>query len=1707
MNSRFALAVGTLSWMLTASLGAAPGPADLKAAPVPNRLGLTLHEYRFSWLVRGQQSYRVLVASDERRLALDVGDLWDSGPRMGSLPEKPIEGGLVQGECLYRGKAFEAGSTAWWKLRTWDREGVPGDWSKPQKISIPVADVSVKEIPRPTFTRGAVKFVDGRGGKAAAFTREVQISAADYGDLRLPGTTIAAWIRSERLTDSWQCIYRKDDGARRLLAIGKEGPFWGLWCGFFIGGKYVEFGAPYEGKKLVNGGWHHVAVTFAGEILRLYVDGQMIGEQKQAGALNPGGNAPAFIGSDRGRSEFFQGEIDDLRIYEGGLRREQIAALALGKPEGIKEALVAHWKFDGEVRNEAVVVPEVSRNRIALLGGSLVYGMEKHGFFESAVLARWPHHEITIRNLGWPGDDVVGTARGEFQSARGPGTWRPRGSEPGAGYQELLGQVRSAKPTTMIIGYGAEAAYLETEAEMAEFQTGYRSLLRDLEATGAKLILLTPVFQSVNHPGSSLERHRRLGKVALFIKEQGMERGHGVIDLQRIKDFSLELFWAGDAGNYRTAIDLSEEGYRRLAAQMARDLDLTREAGITCNERAEQSSLVRGKGLRVVDVQETKNGARGTVVLDQLPGAASSISLAGDRNLYHGGNLIGKAPGPDWGTGVVTGGPDLEQAEALRRAIIRKNGYHRAKIRPLNKTYIFLFRRHEMGHFAHEMEDYDELVEGVEQEIALLRVPTAHRYEFRGLRAWSAPRQYPDHEVPKQIPDPDVREELAALKVAEGFQVNLFAKDPMIANPINLNWDWKGRAWVSTSSTYPHPRPGEKPNDRIVILEDIDADGTADRHTVFAEGLLVPHSVMPVPGGAYVCSATEVLFLADTDRDDVADSREVIFSGFGNADVHHMIHGFRWSPWGDLHFTQSIYINSFIDTVHGPRRMNGSGIWRFRPETRRLEPFATGMVNPWGFAFNRWGQSFATDGAAGQGPHYVFPGSAFRSAVGAHRVLDGLIRGKPNNTGGEFVAGRHLPEHWQGSFLGNDFRANRTVRYELKESGSGYSAREVETVLHSSHRSFRPIDIKMGPRGAIYVVDWYNAIIDHGEVDFYHPLRDKSHGRIWRITAKNRPLVPAPDIAESSHEELLDLLKSPEPYTRNQVKRALIQRPFDPLWPTVARWLDKLDRADPRFEQHRLEALWVLMRNRIFESPLLDEILRSPSAQARAAAVRAVAYAGGEALVAGEEILSRLGRAANDEHPQVRLEAVNGLRGIGSLEAANLALRALDHPTDNNLEYALELTVRQLRDQWLPAMESGKQVFEGVPSRLAYALREVNDPRAVGRLVELVISGGIEADNLPQAVATISALGEEGDLSTMVELAGRRPALLIAVARGGAENGRVPGNAVKILSLLESKEAEVARSAAELAGLWKISSAGVKLAGMASAPQTDSLTVSVACRALGRLGSYDRLREFSAPGRSSILRTHAVVAWARNDPPEAAPVAVVLLAQLKEEVQVGIVMESFLTHERGPAALVAALERAILPEKNAIEGVRRAYASGREVTALIAALTKAGSLKPLSQDLSSQQRRELLAEVVKRGVIDRGRQIFERKALACTTCHLVNNRGGMVGPDLTSVGTYATPESLLESLLNPSSTIKQGYETAVVTRKDGTSVAGLLQRKTDSATLVRDPVGKVIAIPSGEIARIDRSSVSLMPPGLTAFLRRDELIDLMRYLTSLGKEP
>ncbi len=554
-----------------------------------------------------------------------------------------------------------------------------------------------------------------------------------------------------------------------------------------------------------------------------------------------------------------------------------------------------------------------------------------------------------------------------------------------------------------------------------------------------------------------------------------------------------------------------------------------------------------------------------------------------------------------------------------------------------------------------------------------------------------------------KIPDPDPEIERKALQMADGFEVKLFAADPLLAKPIQMNFDPAGRLWVACSEAYPQIKPGQKANDKIIILEDTNGDGKADKTTVFADGLLIPTGLEPGDGGVYVGASTELLHLSRPDGDKGPLRRRVILSGFGTEDTHHIVHTLRWGHDGMLYFNQSIYIHSHMETPYGPRRLGGGGIWQFRPETRRLEVFARGWWNPWGHHFDRWGQSFVTDGAGTEGVNPVVVGASYTAAPHATRLLQGLNPGHPKYCGCEIVSGRHMPEAWRGNLITNDFRSHRVCRFTLAPEGSGYTATLQADLIKSNHPAFRPVDVKMGPDGAIYIADWYNPIIQHGEVDFRDPRRDVSHGRIWRITAKGRPLVPRPQLVKASTAELLAALETPEDWTRHHARRVLKERGASIL-PELKAWTAKWDRGNAEHEPLLLEALWTYQALDEVEPKLLSALLQAKDYRIRAAAVR-VASSWHDRLANPLELLAP--RVA-DEHPQVRLEAVRALGQVPSARSAELALNALDKLVDKYLDYGLWLTMRELEPHWLTALQQGRFNASGNSRHLLFALQSAD---------------------------------------------------------------------------------------------------------------------------------------------------------------------------------------------------------------------------------------------------------------------------------------------------------------------------------------------------------------------------------------------------------------
>jgi putative heme-binding domain-containing protein len=967
---------------------------------------------------------------------------------------------------------------------------------------------------------------------------------------------------------------------------------------------------------------------------------------------------------------------------------------------------------------------------------------------------------------------------------------------------------------------------------------------------------------------------------------------------------------------------------------------------------------------------------------------------------------------------------------------------------------------------------------------------------------------------PRDIPDPDPDIERKSFVVADGFEVNLFAADPMLAKPIQMNFDPSGRLWVASSEVYPQIAPGQTANDKILVLEDTDGDGRSDRTSIFADGLLIPTGIEPGDGGAYVANSTELLHFADTDGDGKADRKRILLSGFGTEDTHHLIHTLRWGYDGQLYFNQSIYIHSHIETPHGVRRLGGGGIWEFRPETMELEVFIRGLINPWGHHFDRFGQSFATDGAGNEGINYCLPGAYYATAPDAVRILRGLNPGSPKDCGAEFASGRHLPEEWRGNLLTNDFRGNRVVRYVISEDGAGFAARELAELIKTPHVAFRPIDIKMGPDGAIYIADWYNPIIQHGEVDFRDPRRDHTRGRIWRVSARGRPLVERPRLVNAPIESLLDALRAPEDWTRQQARRVLKERGAAAVAAALTSWVRGIDRADPRREADRLEALWTYQALDIVEPGLLASLLEAREPRIRAAAVRVLAH--WHKRLADPDPLALLEPRVADDHPRVRLEAVRALGRIPGTRSAELALRALDRPVDRFLDYALWLTARELEPDWLSALQAGRFDFGGDARHLVFALKAVNTPAVVPPLLEVLRGGRVPLDLEEGVLTTIAAQGQPDDLAVVFDLAltQRRAALLEALMEATAERRvRPTGDLARLASWLDSPDQAVASAAARAAGLWKVEPLRGRLTTLGVAADHDTVR-RAAIEGLARYGdrpARQELERLAGPDAPAAVLPWAITALAGLDQRAAAARAVAWLAapaphdgEARTEEAIESVVARLVQFQGGPPALVAALAGKSLPKDVTKVAIRAARSTGREHPVLIEALGRAAGLHEPARALTPEQTAALAARALSQADAEQGEAVFRRKESLCLKCHSIGGAGGQVGPGLESIGASAPADYLVDSLLQPGKGIKEGYHAITVALDDGRVLTGIKLRETGTALVLRDADDREVSVP---LASVDeqKAAGSLMPAGLTETMTEGELLDLVRFLSELGK--
>jgi mono/diheme cytochrome c family protein len=562
--------------------------------------------------------------------------------------------------------------------------------------------------------------------------------------------------------------------------------------------------------------------------------------------------------------------------------------------------------------------------------------------------------------------------------------------------------------------------------------------------------------------------------------------------------------------------------------------------------------------------------------------------------------------------------------EPLRQAVLDKNWHWHNRYRATDGNDIWGSRAGLK--FVKGQSNRDVL----DHELSMLDLMTANRDPKIWATAMSKDYKIDDSNVPKPVEvisnvgggsksssaDKEGSKEylsgeeaIAKMHMPEGFKMNLFADEtmfPEMANPVQMQVDTKGRLWAACWSTYPKWEPLKEMTDSILILPDENRDGVADKAIEFAK-VHNPLGFEFWGGGVIVASQPDIVFLKDTDGDDVADLRIVLVQGTGSSDTHHSANNFIVGPDGALYWQSGIFLQNNFEHPWGPSLSStASGMYRFDPRRYTITFHAGNSPNPHGTSFDRWGYHFANDGTGGRSYQVRPDGNGFKMFP----LVTKEVRPVPADL---IVSSSNFPDELQQDFLVcNTIGYLGIKRYELHRDGFKQDKNEfklgevwgtpTDSFFYSDDKNFRPTDAEFGSDGALYIADWQNVIIGHMQHNIRDPYRDKKHGRIYRMVCQDRPLQEPVAIDGQPIATLLNHLKHPIDGVRHRTRIELSEREPAEVIAALDKWVKQFDGNKKEDAHHLLEALWQYQQHDIRNEELLNVVLNSPEPHARVAA-------------------------------------------------------------------------------------------------------------------------------------------------------------------------------------------------------------------------------------------------------------------------------------------------------------------------------------------------------------------------------------------------------------------------------------------------------------------------------------------------------------------------
>ncbi|GAB5561078.1 MAG: GDSL-type esterase/lipase family protein [Synoicihabitans sp.] len=887
----------------------------------------------------------------------------------------------------------------------------------------------------------------------------------------------------------------------------------------------------------------------------------------------------------------------------------------------------AYWPTRNQPVNEPQTEPSTAPlegESIVLIGNGLAERMVYFPHFETSVQHRFPNAEVIVRNLGFPGDT--------------PG-FRPR-----AGRHDQW-----AFP-------GADAFHpdLQTHLGIGHYESPDEWLNR---LQPDKLLAFFGYNESFNGP-------------------EGLARFEAELD-------AFVQHTLAQTYNGRHAPDLylvSPTAFEDLSAEQ----DLPDGIKENRNLQRYTAAIKRVAALHGVNYIDMFWSSKKRMEEQDEPQTINGFALTSDAYKWFGQRLARSI--------YREKGKPVAPYQAVYDAVDEKNWFWRNDYAIVNGVHVYGRRYKPFGN-----ENYPEEIEK-NRQMTQLRDAAIHRVAQGEVEAVkvddSVTRSLSAIETnfDRPIEFLNVDQALEHFELPPGYEIDLFASEsefPELRNPVQMSWDNQGRLWVAVAPSYPHYRPGDpKPNDKLIIFEDTDGDGRADRSKVFADGLHLPIGFELAHNGVYLAQQPNLVLLVDEDGDDRADRTELLVHGFDPHDTHHSISAFSADPSGAIYMNEGRFLHSQVETPYGPERASDGGVWRWDPQSWRLERFMqTDVSNPWGIAFDEWGQMFLSDASGGNNWWSVPLSAKIAHGKEVRKVAQFTTQRVRPTSGTEFVYSRHFPDEVQGDFLiNNTIGFLGTKQHTIVDDGAGFTGEHRHDLVVSDDPNFRPCDLEFGPDGSLYLIDWHNPLIGHMQHSARDPNRDHDHGRIYRVTYPSRPLVEPAQIAGQSVQTLLELLKTPEQRTRYRVRRELRGHDAEVVLPAVKAWVSGLDKNDPDYDRHRAEALWTTWGQNQVDEELLQACLDADTPELRAAAVYVLRYAYRQIPSANKMFL----QAARDSNARVRLSALVAASWLDNALGARVALTAWNKPSDHWAGFVSLDIWDTLKDDIAALQEGGK---------------------------------------------------------------------------------------------------------------------------------------------------------------------------------------------------------------------------------------------------------------------------------------------------------------------------------------------------------------------------------------------------------------------------------